>query len=78
MRNTAEENANRTINRFRGCVNQSAMLHGVLCLDHGYDYEDAIRITETCDMLLIAMRLDDLMKKDDVIGPLKYSRPLTR
>jgi len=70
----AEYNANLTVNLFRGLADEFPMLKGILCLSHGYDYEQSQRVNALCDGMVIAHRLDDIAKGKAVIGPLYYRR----
>lgn len=70
----AEFNANLTVNKFRGNASEFPMLKGILCLDHGYDYYQAQRVSAVCDLMVIASRMDDIAKGRTIIGPLYYTR----
>lgn len=70
----AEYNANLTVNKFRGNVNEFTMLKGILCLNHGYAYDQAQRVSAVCDLVVIARRMDDLATGKTITGPLYYTR----
>ena len=70
----AQYNANLTVNKFRGNVSEFPMLKGILCLNHGYEYDQAMRVTAVIDLMVIAYRMDDLAKDKTIIGPLYYTR----
>ena len=70
----AIEQANRVINRYRSMGNQFSALHGILCMDHGADYEQCMLARKFINGTVIAKRLDDLANNRNVsiVGPLFY------
>lgn len=73
MMTQGEENANCTVNRFRGNAHEFYMLKGVLCVDHGYSPHQAMRVGEVCDLQVIAQRMDAIWEgRGDMMGPLYY------
>ena len=70
----AIEQANRVINRYRSMGNQFSALHGILCMDHGADYEQCMLARKFINGVVIAKRLDDLANDRNVsiVGPLFY------
>ena len=70
----AIEQANRVINRYRSMGNQLFALHGILCMDHGADYEQRMLARKFINDVVIAKRLDDLVnyRNVSIVGPLFY------
>ena len=72
--NKAIEQANRVINGYRSMSNQFSALHGILCMDHGADYEQRMLARQFINDMAIAKRLDDIIndRNTNIVGPLFY------
>lgn len=69
--------ANRVINKLRSNTSQFYALHGILCMDHGADYEQCVLVRKFINGMAIAKRLDDVRREYDLIGPLFYDAHTT-
>ena len=69
--------ANRVINKLRESKMQFYALHGILCMDHGADYQHSTLARQFINGMAIAKRLDDVRSERDIIGPLLYDAHTT-
>ena len=48
------------IEKYRGNKDEYKMLKGILCMNHGWDIEDDMKLHELVDFNMIASRLDEM------------------
>ena len=57
---TIRERTQIIIEKYRGNKDEYKMLKGILCMNHGWDIKDDMRLYELVDLNMIASRLDEL------------------
>ncbi len=59
----AKELTKLVIDRFKDNEDEFAMLKGILCLSHGWDFESSDKLKELVDTKMIAERMDEVNNK---------------
>lgn len=57
---TTEQRTQVIIEKYRGNKHEFQMLKGILCMNHGWDIEDDVKLYALIDNTMIAERLDEI------------------
>ncbi len=63
MENKTDLRTQLVINNLKGSHNEFSKLQGILCMNHGWDYESVASSRDLVNFIMIAQRMDEINRE---------------